>query len=335
MHDCMRLFGLTELMARPLAAMTQVRQLTQMLRDPSYAVREMAVTVLGRTGAAGVPGLIAALAGGQPSSVKVAAIQALGMNSATATPAVMALCRCLSDPDAVVRDQAAHTMSKIGGPAMPALTEALRSPDMAMRTAAATAIGRVGGEHAKDMANELRYMASSSPPTSAPAMYASIVRLTGDPAQGVPQLQEFLHSGDPKVRQAAIRAAGELGPAGAPLQEALMGRMVDPSPMVRAEAAKAIVNVAPDSPRTQAVLTNLLNDPHPDARAAAAMVLPTLGTAALPALNAAALKATGQDIGFLRSAIYRIQSLRNPGSFSNAASSATDLAQMSSQLTRR
>src|SRR5689334_8790344 len=114
MRDFVRLVGLTDLFVRPLMAMTQVRELARMLDDPNPAIREMSVNVLGRSGAHGVPGLMAALdVARQPPSVRVAAVQALGMNPAVSSSAqsVAAISRCLSDPDAIVRDQAALAMS--------------------------------------------------------------------------------------------------------------------------------------------------------------------------------------------------------------------------------
>ena len=330
MHDCMRLFGLTDLMVRPLAARSRLGELTNMVNDPNPNIRYMAVTVLGRTGEGGVPGLVQALASGQPTHVRIAAIQALGMQEGDASPAAQDLGKLLADPDPVVRDQATSALAKIGLPAMPVLREALVSPDMAVRSAAATALARNGSDEAKDAVNDLRTLANTSPPTTAAQLCVAAARSSGDPGDCLLPLSDVMNDPDAAVRASGVRAAAELGPVGMPLQELLMARMVDPSPLVRCEAAKALAQVAPDSPRTQAAMANLLRDPHPDARAAAASVMPMLGPSVRGALDAASKKATGKDFAMLQSASQRLDYLSRPDAYAHPSQIVANVKDLSS-----
>lgn len=62
-------------------------------------------------------------------------------------PALPALIEALKDPQASVRDRAAHALARMGPPAsqaVPALIDALEDPDWRVRRSAARALGQIG-----------------------------------------------------------------------------------------------------------------------------------------------------------------------------------------------
>jgi HEAT repeat protein len=284
-----------------------LREVMALLTDKNPAMRFLAVTLLGKVGTAGIPGLASALATNQPSNVRVAAAQALAQSGAGAAPATAALCECLSDRDPLVRWSAQQALGKVGAPAVPQLREMLKSPSLTARSTAALALGSACPPPATEVVNEMRQIAANSPPAAQPAMLAAAARLSGD-SQDTQKLITLLNSPDPAVRAAAINAASELGPAGKAVETVLYERCKDPSPAVRAAAAQSLSRLAPDSPMTSQVVSRLLSDPNPDVRGAASTGLSMVskpGVEAIQAMESAARRSDPRTACVCSSVLFR------------------------------
>lgn len=215
---------------------------------------------------AGRAELLAQLASPQPSA-RWRAVTALGSTDPGAE-GIDALATVLTDPDSILRWEAAATLARIGSPAarstllaaaagddptsqavavdglgqlspdaeiMAALQVALKSRRSPVRQSAAEALAHVA---ARSAPRQVAKDAQSSPGTDKP----SPEPLPG--AESVPVLIKLLKSdGDPLVRRAAALALGYYGdPAARP---ALEGRLKDrrESPLVRKTAEQALARL--------------------------------------------------------------------------------------------
>jgi HEAT repeat protein len=122
-------------------------RISDLLEDPDRDVRAAAVKALEGYGAAGLPGLIRALAAKDTGVRRGAANAIAGLDGAAAAPAVPALLeKGLADPDPHVRRISAHALGRIGRlarAALPALRALAADPSAEVRRVAARAVGRI------------------------------------------------------------------------------------------------------------------------------------------------------------------------------------------------
>lgn len=258
------------------------------LEHPEEPVRLLAAVVLGRIGAQAVPALVRGVLPEQPTSVRV--IAALGLASAgpSAAGAVRELCRCLTSSDEGLRNAASVALGKIGAPAAAALELMLRFPDSGTLGAAVAALAMIGPPAAQT-AGSLDALATRTPLPLQLACASALVRITGDPARGLPILLGALAAADPAVRKLSLDRIGELREAGGPAAPYLLHSLGDPEAPVRAAAALAIARIRMPAAQSLPRLILLLEDPAPEVRVHASIALSALGreaTQALPHLRA-------------------------------------------------
>jgi HEAT repeat protein len=325
-----------------------VPELIKCLKDTDYDVRIAACTALGHIGdSSAVPELIKCLKDTdydvRIADVRIAACTALGhIGDASAVPALIA---CLDDNsanhfkyDADSYKAATNALVQIGEPAVPALIEILTNPNERVRSAACTALGQIGdisaipalrvhAEVMQDARQALTKLGGTSMSLLEAAgtlaeqsqwgvlcraltsnlVRAAIVQL-GNSA--VPALIVALRDDDPKIRQAACTALGQIGdpspvPAliacldqqdiseaaanalvqiGKPAVPALIRAITRPSSRVRCAACTALGQIGDTA--AVPVLIQRLEDADSNVRSAACTALGQIGdAAAIPALR--------------------------------------------------
>lgn len=158
----------------------------------------------------------------------------------------------LDDPDAGVRFQMAHLLSKLADPgAVPALACRLSDADASVRAKAAFALGQIGGP---DALVALVGALGSDDPLLADAVVSALDRIGPD---AVAPLVAALTSGQPMVREQAAEALGFLGDPSA--TDALLAAAKDPEAGVRFAALVALGAVGTDAGRAAA--SGLVDDP--------------------------------------------------------------------------
>jgi HEAT repeat protein len=262
------------------------------LDHPEEPVRQLTAAVLGRIGAPAVPWLIRALLPEQPMAVRV--IAALGLASAgrSAAGGIRELCRCLTAPDEGLRNAASIALGKIGAPATASLELMLRFLDPNTLAAAVAALALIGPP-ALQSAGSLDALAARAPLPLQLACASALVRITGDPARGLPILLGALTNPDPAIRKLALDRIGELQQAGGAAAPYLIHSLGDPEPPVRAAAALAIARIRVPPAQSLTPLIILLDDPVPEVRVHTSIALSAFGREAMQALPQ--LRARAQD----------------------------------------
>ncbi len=188
---------------------------TERLRHPEPQVRFRAA--LGSTAGVPLEDLVQQLAADPEPGVREVLTWAIARHGLPARDALVPL---LTHPDAVVRAQAAHALSKVGDVAVvPLVVPLLGDASVAVAAKAAQVLGRLGG----------------------PAAQQSLVGALG--------------SGHDEIHDAVVAALEEAGPGAVDL---LLVRASDPDPLVRAGVAEALGLIG--DPRAAPALAILLED---------------------------------------------------------------------------
>jgi len=202
--------------------------------------------------------------------------------------AVPPLARCLEDPVADVRAEAAGVLGLFGKssrPAVPALLRALAGDDERLRVAAAIALGKIGATEAvAPLVSALRDGASSVPMLDAAAL--AIGRIHDGTEVAVPVLAGLLEDPRAQVRRLAAVALGKIGPASSPAVAALSAALEDPCAGVRDMAALALGRIRDEGGSSVASLVRALDDPAEQVRRRAARSLGFLREESAPAIPA-------------------------------------------------
>lgn len=262
------------------------------LEHPSEPVRQVAVLLLGRIGAPAAGALTRALEPGQPPGVRLAAAQVLAAIGPHASPAIRELCRALTAADEGLRYQASLALGRIGAPAVPWLERMLQFSDPLALAAAVDGLGHVGPP-ASHAAPEIQRLGASPNVKLRQSCAAALVKITGNPAAGLPILQRDLYDPDPEVRAAALGRIGELQPAGQPAGGDVARCLGDPAPGVRGAAALTLARNQADPGWAVPSIERLLRDPEATVRVNAAIALAAYGPQARNAF--AALDAMRRD----------------------------------------
>lgn len=224
--------------AAPLTVMDGSTQavLQRELRSPSPGVVSYALTMLEAMGrelvAACLPGLLDHPAPEVRQDV-LQRIERLGVTDAAAAVRQ----RVAQEPSPAVRGAALRTLASLAGPeALEALASYLQDPEPEVRRGAMVGLLRNGGiEGVLAAGNRLLQMATSSQPVER-ALAAQVLAWVG--AEGFYQpLLSLLRDGDRRVRQAALRAAGQI--RSTPLWPLVIEGLDSPS--VRGAAVSALV----------------------------------------------------------------------------------------------
>ena len=273
-------------------------------QHPDAKVRERAVALAGRSGGAGTPEALLALAGDPVGHVRAQAAEALGiLRWKGAGPALEAL---LSDPFPDVRQAALSALGTLrdhevdperlferarGAPARAAalracdprragaqFRSAISDPDSQVRLAAAMSLN----EHGVWLEEAAALLADEDPRVRAHALHA---RLKASPALGLEPLAAFLRDRDEGVRQTfAIGLERATGVERGVWLRRLLG---DPSAAVGRAAARALAHH--HDPQTIGSLLDAVSTGQPAVAAQAIESLGSLGDPeALPRLRAVA-----------------------------------------------
>lgn len=177
------------------------------------------------------------------------------------TDALAPVLALLDDPDASVRFQMAHVLSKLADPgAVPALARRLSDADASVRAKAAFALGQIGGP---DALVALVGALGSDDPLLADAVVSALDRVGPDAA--APLIAALASGQAPAVREQAAEALGFLGDPVA--TEALVAATKDPEIGVRFAALVALGALGNDAGRAAA--SGLVDDPDRRTRALA------------------------------------------------------------------
>jgi HEAT repeat protein len=293
-HSPVRLEGLLRLMPEDINPSPLQKEISSCLEDSEENVRQLAVVILAQIGAPAVIALIQALDEKQPVAIRIAAASGLGRIGADAAPAIEPLCKCLHSDDERLRWHASFTLSKLGGTAVPTLQRMLNSSEPKVICAAVNSLEWLGRD-AKMAIEDIKKLSSSSPLLIRLACYSSLVKITGDTAQGLPKLYASLNAEESLIRKTCIERIGflvEIAKEAAPL---LLPCLSDSAGEVRAAAALALARIGADQPGVVEGLILLLNDPNPEARTNAGIALSARGPAAISALPALRAMQTDQD----------------------------------------
>ena len=246
------------------------------LEHLSEPVRQGATLLLGRIGAPAAGALTRALEPNQPPGVRLCAAQALAALGPAAAPAMRELCRAITAPEDGLRRQAALALGGIGAPASPWLHRMLQFSDPLAVCAAVDGLGLVGPP-AAHAAPDIQRLGASPLAKLRQACATALVKITGDPAAGLPILQRELYDPDPAVRKAALGRIGELQAAGQPAGGDVARCLADPDPEVRAAAALTLARNQADPAWAAPSIERLLRDPEAAVRVNAAMALAAYG----------------------------------------------------------
>lgn len=209
--------------------------LTERLRHPDAGVRFRAA--LDDPTHAPLAELLDVLRGEPEAGVREVVTWAIVQHGPEAVNAVLAE---LDHPDAGVRRQMAHVLSKLGDRrAVGPLVGLLGDPDAGVVAKAVFALGQVGGPDA------------------------------------VAALAGLLGRGSTTVRATVVTALSGLGEAAL---ESVLSRADDPSPATRADAAEVLGTL--DDARAVPALSGLATDDNEDVRVAALMALSAIGGSA-------------------------------------------------------
>jgi HEAT repeat protein len=224
--------------------------------------------------------------------LRLEAVQALGAIGPAAAPAVAGLVVALKDREARVRLAAAATLGRIGPGAKRAsraLGDALRDADLEVRRQAAGALGEVGPAAAGGVPALLRGIGADTEMTR---LCVQALGMIGPETKTImPALEEQLKSANRDVREAAIRAVGNMG---AEAKRAVPGLLnvvvVEQHEELRTAAMDALVNLGEEAVPDTA---KALKDERAPMRLAACEILRRIGPRAGKA--ATALGATLKD----------------------------------------
>jgi HEAT repeat protein len=197
-------------------------------------VREAAVAALAEIGPPAVGALCAALESEDPQ-MRLGVVAALGQIGDRES--VRCIVRGLGDPDDGVHDTAARTLVGIGAPAVPEVVEALVSDDRRVSERGATMLAEMGDPAVDGLFEALTGERRAIRWAAAKVLVGIGLR---DPAV-VPRLGDMLSDQRPEVRQAAMRALGEIGSDLA--IQALVGAMEAEEAAVRLQAAEVLVSI--------------------------------------------------------------------------------------------
>jgi HEAT repeat protein len=202
------------------------------------------------------------------TGMRMAAARYLGALRAAAAPAVPELIRLLERRNFEADEAAAEALGQIGPAAraaVPALLGALAHGGWSLRNKAAAALGQIGVTTAElpELLRLLRLDISN-------AVYLAF---KGAPPEVVPELSVLVASSDPVGARNAAFALGALGPRAAAAIPALIAALRHNAAAVRDAAVRALGEIGSRDDAVAAALRERLNDPEEQVRLAARTVL--------------------------------------------------------------
>jgi HEAT repeat protein len=271
--------------------------ISDLVRHPTWQVREAAVTAILRAGNRGLGAELVQIASTDPEpSLRALAFEAL--HSLRVPEALPAALTSLADPDQRVRAAAIRLVGELGGPQALALLRAQTlDHEAAVRAAAARSLGALGfAEAAPDI---LRLLGDPKPAVREAAVQGAV----GAGLRSlVPALVELLSDREPNVRRQAAQALGVLGDRS--IARVLVRALSDAPPEVREALTVTVSRLDPgatlglietldqptDLETKLALIRNLRRPRTPDV----VQVLERLSGDLEPAVRGAAIEALGR-----------------------------------------
>jgi HEAT repeat protein len=295
-----------------------VRDLAALLGSPDAGVQQKAFAILERLGpraGEATEDLLRVLAGGSDGSVDAARILARVGEASIVGPALLEALRAFGHRDLLCAAAASllnypeYVPDAIdllvaglptGAPSRADhFGEWLRETEGA--PGAAEALGAMGPVAAGAVPALVRSLLHNGDPSRRDAAAAALVRI-GEP--GIAALATALDDPSPVVRQCAAFAFSQSGPAAAAAESVLRDALRDEVEAVRSEACLALLRAGFDDPAVIALLPDALLDDLFGRSAMEAAI--RAGPVALPALEAALVRAHIEDRLRLRSAIHAL-----------------------------
>ncbi len=277
-----------------------IRDLVALLGDKNERIRREASLALGRIGTAAVAPLMVAAAH-RDVIVRASAVESLGYLSAPNDQVRSAVRKCARDPAPEVQAAALHSLARFKMPddaLLPILKENLRREDERVRLAVVDLLVE-RRELLPHLASELESLLSAKHdgvsrhaafllgkmgPNAAPllldALHHESCRIDGI-AEALAQigrpvinlLTQAVKAPDPRVRQGAALALGQIRPLAAGTVQTLTVGLVDPDQDVRAAFLTAIGYLGPRAGEAVPAVRAMLVDKSPDIRTRAVGIL--------------------------------------------------------------
>ena len=318
---------------------TLVPVLTKALEDPETPVRVQALHTLAELGEVAVPALRESLATSTAAHWACLAIAEIGPPAKAAVPELIAL--VTKDRRYEVRREAMLALGAIGADAaaaVPVLQHALEEKDGVVRLSAMYALAGIGPAAAAAEPLLRKYALAGSPPFRVLGTWAVARIKPGDQQwrrDKLPMLAETLWDKDVRVRQMAVRALTDLGPAAESvlpiLKRAIQGSNTDvvqsaldvlpalgepavpllvetlkQRPEIRPRVARMLARIGPAAKAAVPALVEIATDGDAAARSEALLALAAIGPDADAAVPAAIAALKGQDAKLRFSAVYAL-----------------------------
>ncbi len=246
----------------PIVDATRLRRLLTLVEDPVTDIRTAARRALTRPGLSLAPEValpvLGAVLNGGSTPLRVMAATMLGRSVARVPAGRDTLIMALKDRDPGVRAIAAASLGAFSeeGLARSALRAAMDDAELRVRATASAslAIGR--------RAARAETLAELSSAFGGDASRSGIGReVEADPSRAVPRLINALRDPNPRVRAAAARGLGEVGPmATRATVDALILGLSDPDPTVRRASASTLARLGPDAANAANALRRATRD---------------------------------------------------------------------------
>lgn len=239
------------------------------LVDDDERIRIQAIEGLSRLGSDAIPALTKAIKH-ENEDVRLAVVTALGGMGTAATIPILQV--AVTDENPNVREMAVLALGATESPdAIPALTIAIKSDDAKVRGDATSALVRLGAASIPVFESTVRHENWLVRRASAIGLGMLATRET------VPGLNKFLYDKDARVRAAAARGIGMVGPDAATSVSPLIWALDDEQDDVRDNAAQALSRIGAGVDTVIPALIKALSEGEPRVRIGAAQAIARLG----------------------------------------------------------
>lgn len=279
-----------------------VPALLEATRDKSTEVRGTAIIALSQFefgSAPAIPEFIKILGNkDEPKEIHQAALAALTELRLAAAPALAAIVPYLDHKDKDLKARAILALAHLGPTAkkeLPKILPLFQDPDKTMRRGAIQIIGNLRGDGVEGVPMLLEAMKSRDATTRCEAAFA-LWKVNHDP-KALEVFRKALKHEDDDIRQLALSALGQIGPAARSTLPAVKESLRDDVEAVRANAAVTLGHLD-NSQATIKTLIDLLRDDAVEVRLGAALALAQIGPparAAVPQLEEALRDPRMQD----------------------------------------
>jgi HEAT repeat protein len=267
-----------------------------LLGDPNEGLRKTAREVLDKLGKNCIAVFIDLVRNGKEEVVRQRAAEELAALAPDSRDAVPALKEALlKDSSEAVRKAAGEALEKLGTSPVVVLQELLQNPDANLRRFGMASLAEMGDRAApvqKAIAQALRTDKDAGVRRNA------VFALKAIGKKALPDLAPAVKDPDPGVRQAFIKALGEVAGEDPKTVPLLVQALGDPEPAVRFESAEALAAIGPPAAEAVPALALTLRDKDPQVRKSSAAALSKMGSTAVGPLSLA-LRHKDREVRYL------------------------------------